>query len=84
MVEMLDLLAENEVLEESWTSLSSFQAGAILNRTTGIGRNERVRVVKSKLLQEVCIILKIPNFIVTIVSYCTSIGSIHVRACCLS
>jgi len=79
VIKVLDLLAKYEVLKESWSPLASFEAGAILNRTACIGRNERIRVVQRELFQEIGIVLKI-SYLVLVVFICIAF---HIRTCCM-
>jgi hypothetical protein len=53
MVEVLDLLAEDEVLEQSRASCASLQTELIFDRPANIGRHEAAAVVYLVLGKEV-------------------------------
>lgn len=46
MIETLDLLTEDEVLEQCWTTLADAQAVLVFNGTTHVGGHKRVIVVE--------------------------------------
>ena len=53
MVEVLDLLAEDEVLEQRGAAFAGLEAAAVLDGAADVGREEGVGVVQRELVEEV-------------------------------
>jgi len=53
MIEVLDLLAEYEILQQGGSPFPSLQAELVSNRSPHIGREEHVSVIDGELVEEV-------------------------------
>jgi hypothetical protein len=76
MIEMLNLLTEDEILEQSRTTLTSTQAVLIFNRASNVRGHERILVIEIELREE---LFGIRGSISTVTTFKTGHFPRHVR-----